>query len=224
MIEVLQSKLIPLLKKPLIVALFVLIAIGVYKVIHRSHPVDNIPISLVKPIEYKDKNGVIHDQFKVRELTQEEMDHITDSIRRTIKDHPQIKEVVTYVPHIDTEWRDLPVVIKGDTVETSKIDSYVTAKAIINTKTNKGFISLELRDTITEVRTFKNHLFRANMQTIDITNRNPYVKVVAGSAILVKEPKPILILGPSIVYNPFTQKLNYGIGLTLNVLSIKNKR
>lgn len=220
----LQS-VIPLIKKTLIVAFLVLCGVMLWKVLKPSQTIQtNAQLSLQKTTQYNDNKGVIHNVIVTRELSQDELNHITDSIRKSIKTHPEIKEVIKYVPKLDTEWVDLPVIIHGDTVETSKIDSYVTAKAIINTRTKEGIIELKLTDTLTAVTTLKKHLLRGNTETIDITNRNPYVSIAYGTSITGKEPKPIIVLGPSAVYNPFTQKIQYGVGVTFNLLSIKSNK
>lgn len=224
MIEALQSKLIPLFKKLLIVVLLVLVAIAAYNIIHRTHPLNKqIVTSLVKTTEYKE-GGITHEVIKVRELTQDEIDHITDSLKRTIKGHPQIKEVIKYVPTVDTQWRDLPVVIQGDTVETSKVDSYVTAYAIINTRTKQGLIELKLTDTLTAVKTVKKRLLGSSTSTIDITNANPYVHIASGYSISGIEPKSTVVLGPYVGYDFINMKPSIGICATFNLLSIKSKK
>jgi len=222
-----KDKILSIIEKCLIVAFLVLLGITVHKIYERYNNKSNISsniINVTPTTNYKDKDNTTHNVIVTREISQIELDYITDSIRRSIKGNVQIKEIVKVVPQIDTVWRDLPIVIKGDTIEISKVDSYVSAKAIIDLQTKQGDISLSLTDTLTEARTFKNRLLRANIETIDITNTNPYVNVNAGTSILSKEPKSLLVFGPTIVYNPFTQKMQYGIGATFNILSLKSKK
>lgn len=225
LVQTLWNRIKPIITKVLVVAFFVLWIASLIVYINRPEPkVSNKQLVLEPTKQNIDKNGTTHNVIGIKELTQEELNHITDSIRKSIKGQPQIKEVIVYVPVIDTSWRDIPIVIKGDTIEVSKIDSYVTAKAVINTKTKTGDIELSLKDTVTIVRTFKRHFLKANEQTIDITNKNPYVSIPFGASIIAKEPKPIIVIGPSIVYNPLNNQFQYGIGMTFNVLSIKSKK
>lgn len=208
----------------LVVAFSVLCTIGFMKACIHPKSLSSIDPLVLKPTTEYVKDGVVHEVIKTRELTQSEMNHITDSIRSTIKGEPEIKEVTKVVERVDTIFRDLPVTISGDTVETSKIDSYVTAKAVINTRLKQGEITLSLRDTLTQVRTVQKHFLRANTQQIDITNKNPYNKINAGSSIVVKEPKTLFVLGPAVVINPINQKVTWGISLTFNAFSIKCSR
>lgn len=221
----LQSVLTFLKKNVLVVAFSVLCTAALMKAC--NHPTVNRfqgnPLTLQPTNEYV-KDGVVHEVVKVRELTKEEMKVITDSIRRNTKGKPQIREVIRVVNTTDTVFRDLPVVISGDTVQTSKVDSYVTARAIINTRTKQGSIELKMRDTLTYTRTFKTHIFKSDEQTIDITNKNPYNKIVAGSAIVVKEARSVVVIGPGLTFNPVTRRLDWGIQMTLNTFSIKARR
>lgn len=226
-LQAVWTKAKPVIEKVLLVAFFLFCGAALLKtcqVISKKEPQQSATLQVKPTTFYVDNQGNTHQVIVANQLSKQEMEHLTDSIRKTIKGTPQIKEVFVFVPQIDTFWKELPVTIKGDTIETSKIDSYVNARAIINTKTKQGFISLKLTDTLTQVRTFKNRFLGANTSTIDITNKNPYVKVVAGSAVIVKEPKTLLVFGPSIVYNPFNQKVQYGVGITFNVLAIKSKK
>lgn len=222
--KTLQSVLNFVKQKALVVVFSVLCTLAFMK--GCVHPVPNVgqkPMDLKPTTEYV-KDGVVHTVIKVRELTPKEMKVITDSLRKTVKGKPQIREVIEFVSVTDTVWRNLPAIINGDTVTVEKIDSYVTAKATINTRLKEGTIELSLRDTLNQKRTFKNRFLRANTQTVDMTNKNSYVKIVAGSAIVLKEPKPVITFGPTVSINPITGKVQWGIGATFNVLSIKTRK
>lgn len=218
------EKIMPTVEKVLIVAFLMFCGVAAHKVYLEMLPVEHSATLALKPTDtYYDHSGDKHTTITSQPISKAEMKRLTDSIRRDIKGKPQIKEVAVYVPVVDTEWRDLPVVIHGDTIQISKVDSYVDAKATVYTELKRGVISLKMRDTLTQVTTFKRHLFTPSTYTVDIKNKSPYTKIVAGSSAVVKENRTLLVIGPSVVYNPFTQKMQYGIGVTFNVFSIKSK-
>lgn len=219
----LQSVLNFIKQKGLIVAFSVLCTIGLIKACDtHTGTIASTPLTLRPVTSYIDQNKVLHEQIPVQSVSKEEMQRITDSLRKTIKGKVQIKEVIRLVSITDTTFRDLSVSIVGpDTVEIAKIDSYVNAKAVIDLKRNSGAITLKLRDTLTEARTVKNRFLRPNLTFIDITNKSPYSKINAGSAIIVAEPKVLFVLGPSVTINPLTQELSWGISFTFNAIAIK---
>lgn len=220
-VQTIWAKYKPVINKVLLVAFFVFCGAALQKTFQHEESTYTNTLQ-VQPTTKYTTNGQVHNVVEVRELTKEEMRHLTDSLRSTIKGKPEIKEVIKLVTTIDTEFIELPVIQYGDTAMVEKNDNYVAAKAIINLKTNKGSISLYLTDTLTQVRTFRKRFLRANKSTIDIINTNPYVEVAAGTAVVVKEPKVLFVVGPSVIYNPFSGTIQYGIGVTFNMLSIKS--
>jgi hypothetical protein len=214
-------------EKVLIVAFFILSILGgIYffyqRTANESKPVPTLSLEPTK--SYTDNKGTTFTQVVTRDLTQKEMNQITDSIRKSIKGHPEIKEVVKYVPYIDTTFKNVPVTQVGDTVTLTKIDDYVYIVSKADLKTKLGTIDLKLKDTVTVVIGVHKRLLRANQDTVTIMHKSPYINIDMGKALIVKEPKVLLSLGPSIVYNPFTQKMQYGLGVTFNLVSIKSKR
>lgn len=222
----LQSVLTFVKKNVLVVAFSVLCTTGIMSTCNKSNMnrFQENSFTLTPTTEYQDKNGTTHDVIKVRELTSQEMKYLTDSIRKTIKGKPEIKEVITVVTKLDTIFRDGIVTKNRDTVDAEWKDNYLYVKATLDLKANTGILNLKLMDTLTQVKTFKNRFLKANTTTIDITNKNPYTKIVAGSAITLKEPKSILVFGPGVTFNPVTQQISWGVSLTFNMLSIKSRK
>lgn len=170
---------------------------------------------------YKDKTGKDHQVIPNQEVSPQVMKQLVDSVSKSLKGK-NIQVITQVIQRTDTVFQKLPVTMDSlGNFEFEKKDAYLTLQA----KGNKDFadITLQTVDTITFALTKTKHLFKADVTQIDINNTNPYNKVQEGRSFSIREKKILVSIGPQIGYNPFTQKITIGIGLTLPLINIKSK-
>lgn len=185
----------------------------------------------LQPVEtYKDKSGITHAVIPTNVVSKAIMEYRLDSLRRALK-ASYINQLTTIASQVDTVFKDR-YIVKNDTTgefSVSFSDPYLESTTTGNIKTGKADIKVRLIDTITYVDYTKKRFLRANLRNIDISNKNPYNKIVAGSNITLKQPKVIVAIGPSFSYGlAFTPgKPTFvpmvGISATLNVINFKAK-
>lgn len=175
-----------------------------------------------KPVtQYKDKDSITHSVIQNQLVNQETMNRILDSISKNLDVKPQT--ITQYITKTDTVFRDRPVYI--DTVNkefrTSFKDPYIEIDVNGNLQTNKANFKIKTTDTLTYVSYTKKHLFKGDEHLIDISGKSPHNTITEGRSFKLETKKSIFVLGPSVVYNPFTNKVQVGIGVTLNLISLK---
>jgi len=183
-----------------------------------------VSLQLQAPIkQFKDPSGAQHSIVNLQETTS--MQNIIDSLKLALK-AKKVQTVIRTVVQIDTVFQNLPVYIDTTTgeISTDKHDDYIDITVAINLKNKMSSIGLVSIDTLTQVIEKKKHWFKANELFIENINKNPYNHIVAGNAITLKEPKVLFTVGPALIYNPFTSRVDLGIGITYNLFSIKAKK
>lgn len=181
----------------------------------------------LQPTEnYRDKYDNLRSEIKVQEVeSKKQFKQLTDSFKQLLKGRPSIKEVTQYVSIIDTEFVNLPVTMKGDSIfSVIKQDEYIMVSAQGNINTGIGEINLVSIDSITYINYEKKKFLKSNEHTINLSNKNPYNTIISGNSIQYREPKAILVFGPTFVYNPFNNRFSGGIGISYNLFSIKTRR
>jgi len=191
-----------------------------------NSPKNSIDTSLAPVNHYKDKNGEEHSQITSNVLSQEEMKRITDSLRKTIKGRVVIKEVTKYVQSIDAEFNHIPLYYDSNqNFSFTHSDNYISLSAWGNTQDKDANISLKAIDTLQYTSYLQKRFLASNKRKVDITNKSPYNTITAGNSYTTREPKSLIVIGPSITWTPFnTQKWAIGISVTANIFSLKTKR
>lgn len=175
-----------------------------------------------KPVKtYKDKDSVAHSVIQNQLVNQETMNRILDSISKNLDVKPEI--ITQYITVTDTVFRDRPIYL--DTVNksfrTSFKDPHIEIDVDGNLSNNKANFKVKTTDTLTYVSYTKKHLFKGDEHQIDVSSSSPYNTIKEARSFKIKEKKSILTVGPSIIYNPFTNKVQVGVGATLNLFSLK---
>lgn len=185
---------------------------------------------VLQPLKEKiDDAGNKHVELPNDLVSKEIMEYRLDSLRRYYKG--TINQLSKYTAGVDTFFDEKVVKIYTDTGKNTKTiafsDDYVTVSA--RDSAGKGRIDLKLQDTITYVDYTKKRFLRSDQRIVDISNKNPYVKITHGSSITLKQPKTIISIGPSIGYGwsvqggKVTGAPMVGVTATLNLLPIKTK-
>ena len=185
---------------------------------------------ILAPVQQKiDKKGNQYVEIKEELFTKAQVKHISDSLIKVYK-VSKIDGVVKQVQHIDTFSREILVFIDTGTHEIRAVDSnrYIINVFKGNTKTNTGQFHLTLTpDTLSYIDAVKTHFFKPNEHNIIISHSSPYIKTTNASAYKYKEPKVQFCIGPSagVQYSPIDGKFHgyLGLGITLNLISIKSK-
>jgi hypothetical protein len=197
-----------------------------------------VPITDINPIlnqiKYlEDRNGQLVATVQQANDDLYNGKRINDSLAKALGVKPkQIKGVDQLVYKTDTVYlpdTTTPVYVKTeDTVnkedgivgyKVQKHDSYVDIVAVAGKDT--GYISLVSRDTLTRTTVRKNPLFGASTTTVYIRNSNPYNKIQSGYSWVQKEKKTYISIGPSVSWNPVTNKVNVGIGISFPLIQLK---
>jgi hypothetical protein len=183
---------------------------------------------VLKPtVQKKDKNGTVYTEVKGTLFTEEQMKHITDSMAKALG-KGKVQQIIETVTVIDTEYEVKKFYIDSTTGNIYAQDSNKDSKISFagNSKTGTGKFRLSLTpDTASYITTIKKHLFRASEINVNIYHTNHLFTPSMGSAYTSKSPKTIACIGPviGVGYNgtlfPFL-----GVGITLNVVSIKIKK
>lgn len=183
----------------------------------------NSPKEFKKAEVYKDKNNEIRSNIHSDVISKELFEQVTDSYKRLLKGRVKIKTVIKYEYLLDTS---VKVPITKDTsgkFHMKYSDNYLTLEAN-EIKKDVGEFKLSLTDTITHIGYVRKRFLRANEEVINLNSKSKYVKITQGTSITRKEPKVLVVIGPQLGYNPFTNKFYGGIGATFNVVSIKSNK
>lgn len=180
------------------------------------------PIASVKQqssVEYKDKNGNQYSQIPVENIEKKQLNSIIDSLKLSLKNKGKIEQITIAPIKIDTFIKEIPVYLKDGVIHFEYSDNYLTLKG--EHDSNKLNIYYQSKDTISFITHTKNPLFKKRTTYVDVVNRNPYNHINVETSLQIREKKSVLVLGPSIQYNPLQNNFSVGISLTYNLLSFK---
>lgn len=175
---------------------------------------------------YTDEKGVQHAQQTTQVTTTSVLNSLVDSLiseNRNLKNAISLVQVSTKIDTVfiqKIKWIDST---SGD-FQISKKDEWIDLSVEGNIKSGESSIRLQTNDTISVVTTQKKHLFKPDETLIDISLRSPYHKIGQMRSISVEDKRSVLVLGPQVGYNPFNGKVTYGVGVTLNLLSLKLRK
>lgn len=206
------------------------IAFLVFKV-QWCNPPKSSNIEIKKPVFEKleqkvDEKGITHSIINQRVYTEKEMKIITDSLKKALKVSgvSQVTQTITNV-EAELEAKTFYVDTVDHTINASYQDKDIYAEFNGNTVTKYGMFKFILTpDTMTYVTTFKKKLFKPDIYSVDVSHTNGYFKTVEGLSYTYKNPKPIIVIGPTVgvlydgKFKPFV-----GVGATFNLISIKSK-
>lgn len=201
------------IKTFLIVLLSLLFALTLFK---------KQPIASVKQqssVEYKDKNGNQYSQIPVENIEKKQLNSIIDSLKLSLKNKGKIEQITIAPIKTDTFIKEIPVYLKDGTFHFNYSDNYLTLKG--EHDSSKLNIYYQSVDTISFIGHSKKSLFKARTHYVDVVNRNPYNNIKVEQSLQIKEKKSIIVLGPSVFYNPLQNNFGVGISLTYNLLSFK---
>lgn len=176
-----------------------------------------------------DKDGVQHAVIPTNVVSKEIMEYRLDSLSRALK-YKYVTSATQAALGVDTVFREKLVFLdtSGNYVVRHS-DPYLEMVDSGNLNTQEASLTLKLTDTLTHVIGVKKHLFKRSEVETQILNRNPYVKVNAGTSWVTKERKALLVLGPAVNYGGYISngqvKLGFsaGISLTLNLITLKSR-
>lgn len=175
---------------------------------------------------YKDKNGKLTETLQQVALQNTQLQAAVDSLSKAIN----IKSnQVTQVTQIKTNTivKDSNIVV---TVDKHENKTFATSTPYIDLdveidSANKGSFYLSTIDTLTVVETVKKpflNLFGPTVHNLYFRNQNPYNHITEGNSYIVKEKTLWLTIGPSIEYNPFTKKIDFGISVQYPLIKLKH--
>lgn len=198
------------------ITIFILVCMVLYKY---TTPTP-ISVSSTKPsTSYKDNKGNQYSQQVIEDLEKKQLKKVIDSLNISLKRIGKIKKIITSTQKTDTFLKEIPVFIEKDSVYFAYKDNYLFLKGVHDS--NRLSLYYQTTDTIIFITHTKNPLFKKKTHYVDVINKNPYNNITINNSLQIREKKSILVLGPSIQYNPFQNNFNVGVSLTYNLLSLK---
>lgn len=177
----------------------------------------------------KDANNKAFAQIEQIVLSKQEAEKRADSLATALKIKPKMVQGVTvYTTKVDTFFSVVtsPVYLSsGDTAyKVSKHDGYVDIDAVAGKQF--GTISYKSKDTVTRVEYVKKPflnlpIFGATTTQIDLRSANPYNTIISGYSWQQEEKRTWLSIGPSVEWNPFTKRVDFGISAQLPIINFK---
>lgn len=170
-------------------------------------------------VEYKDNKGNKYSQIVTEDVEKKQLRKTIDSLQLSLKNKGKIKQIVTTTLITDTIIKEIPVYLKDGVTHFTYQDNYLTLKG--EHDSNKLNIEYRSKDTISFITHTKKLLFKKRIYYVDVVNRNPYNNINVEQSLQIKEKKSVIVLGPSIQYNPLQNNFSVGISLTYSLLSFK---
>lgn len=157
---------------------------------------------------YIDEDSNKHIRIKQLELDREVLQRVTLETQRLLKLKPkQIKSKTEATTSIDT---------------TLKLHDTVYIDEFIYVKVKGDSIRIALNDTIHITEYWKRKWFLGAKHTyVDLSNRNPYVKIDNITAYRIKTKRPLFVIGPYVGYDVITNNFSAGVCILLYPLALK---
>ncbi|SEW21675.1 hypothetical protein SAMN05428988_3236 [Chitinophaga sp. YR573] len=194
------------------------------KLIGVLSPSDTATSTLEPVRNITDNNGKILAVIRSQELKLLENKLLIDSLAGALRIKPTaVKSIERYVVRTDTVIRtDVKYVRTADSVILSKDDSYLHLLAV-GKDSGISYFRLKHTDTICRVEVIKAPLLRRAYTDIYLRSASPYNTIVSGNSIRVISPQPFLTIGPYIGYDPFVNKMSFGLSVQYPVIKIYKK-
>lgn len=213
-----------------------LLAVGVLVYLLVQKPKSSIvqvtnPLQLQQVQQMRDENGKLYAQISQQVLQLTQIQSFSDSLAKALKIKPKyIQGVDRVVTKDSVVYNNVPVeeaIITGEDNDSSivytveKHDPWTDIMAKINPSKDTASIEYTSRDTLTRVQVAEAHLFSPTTYTVYMGNANPHNDIKEGASFQIKEKRTWLSVGPSIQYNPFTQKVDVGISVQIPLIQFK---
>jgi len=181
-------------------------------------------MTLAPTKQYVDREGIKWSEIKQTQAYKDDIKAIKDSVASSVKG--RVETITVYTTITDTFIKKIPVYINDTTSDFSLSlkDTWTEVNVNGNFKLKEASMRLRSQDTLTYVESVKRHLFRSNERIITISSKIPYNHIDYGASIHLKEQKVIAAFGPQISYDLLGNRPVFGIGITLNVLSLKTRK
>lgn len=136
------------------------------------------------------------------------------------KENATIKEKIVTKDQMQEETKDDKKKLKARSIES---ETTIVDQADTDYKNKYGMKMPN--DTISIKRyTTKKWFLAPVVSDVNITHSDTSIHTILGSSLSYKEPRVLVVFGPTIGINPFNQKLIWGVSATFNVISIKSRR
>lgn len=167
---------------------------------------------------WKDKYNREHATLTQVQLDKESFKKQVDSISKILDVKAKnISGVTSITTKTDTVL--YPKLVYIDSLKSfgfSKKDNYLALSGVIRSDSSLK-IDLGLRDTL-DIVSYKKTKFFKTTYGVDVSNRNPYNHIVSGYSYSQSEKIKRFGIGPVVMYDPFNNKVQYGIGLQYNII------
>jgi hypothetical protein len=169
------------------------------------------------------ENGQLATTIKTIEVERDTYTKSVDSLAKLLKVKPKyIKGDDSYIyeTKIDTVVQTEVVYTEKDsTYNFTYKDNWTTIKGeVTKLQAKLNYLSI---DTLTRVETSKTNIFGKTIREVIITNSNPNNKLKAGYSYVQKEKRVYLTIGPSLQYDPFNNKVNFGFSIQYPLIQLK---
>lgn len=169
--------------------------------------------------KWRDKYNNEHNTVKQLQLDKNNFKKQVDSISKLLEVKPKdINSVTSVTTKTDTIFKSKLVYI--DSLKSfgfSKKDNYLALSGLINREDTIISVQLITVDTLTFIPYKKRNFFKETY-VVDITNKNPYNKIISGYSYAQTEKIKRWGIGPNIGYDPLNNKITYGIGIQYNII------
>ena len=199
------------------ILLILLSCFFLFTIFNKKQPV-SIPTKQ-NSVEYKDNKNNKYSQIVTEDIEKKQLKKTIDSLQLSLKNKGKIKQIVTTTLITDTIIKKIPVYLKDGVTHFTYQDNYLFLKG--EHDSNKLNIYYRSKDTISFITHTKKPLFKKRIYYVDVVNRNPYNNINIEQSLQIREKKSIIVLGPSVFYNPLQNNFGVGISLTYNLLSFK---
>lgn len=180
--------------------------------------------AIVAVVQKEDKKGTVYSELKGTLYTQQQMDKVTDSLRKVLGKGRVLQVTTTITKEVH------------DTVAiTAYVDTFThTIRAVDSNKSYRQTFSgnwqqhtstftLDITpDTATYITTWKTHWFKGDELFTNIYHTNPLFVPAEGNTYQAKAKRTIACIGPFVgcsysgVWKPAI-----GVGIVLNIIPIK---
>ncbi len=203
---------------------------------HAANQINTVPPTIQLVQNKVDKKGTDYTEIKQVLYTQDQVNHMTDSLRKVLG-KSKVDGVTVVTSNLQGQLKTDSKTFYIDTGKHTIFDSYrdkgIYMEYSGNFDTHYGLFKFGFTpDTAMYITTSKNHWFKPNEYSIDIYHTNSYFTkaTIGGSSYTFKEARPWLTIGPSVGVNigfsnsKFSFNPMVGITATYPIIILRNKK
>lgn len=206
-----------------IILILVLISISFIIGKNRSHPV--VSNTAVSPIvQYVDKENNNRSIIESSLVAEKQLKEELENYKKLMKDKDaKIKSLTILINKIDTSFKSDTSTRGNFFIQKNDENIQLTVKK--DSSDEQATISLKIIDSLYQVSYTTNRWWKLERtkHKIDIKHTNKLVKTPQAKSLELIEKRPIISLGIQTGYSPFTNSMYLGIGVQVNIFSIKIK-